>query len=523
MGACLRSPVSAATLLGCQRRHYVDSVDRTVTIRSMEDPLEVLHFISEHAEDSSTATYEVALRNLGYLATREKYQAIVSDGRFHAILSTLASRLNDCDASLLSRIADASARFRSSTPELTDLAQRLAEVAVRREGAFTPRSLASLAIALAMRGVRDATTVEFVKAQAVQMIDDLEPAHCVLILEAMRRWGIFDRQLVDLIVERLLDEVDRFAGRDVVDCLKVVSQMGLARGFLLKRLCTLAFENLSQFSTHELVKMSYSLAKLRFLALSNVDDLVDAVRPEMHRLSPTQSSEMLSSLAMVHATHQADFSRSLVDQYMSGSQDLSRVALGSLVDFAWSLQSLELAGEFSTEFTAVLAEIFGRSPPQNRLPLMKLYDVICGLELQYQSLGVQVPPSWRAACDEADRYEMDRLESSRLHNEIVMRFDHLRGMANGTRWALRMQTGCTCGPYRVDLLDEDTKVCMDVEMISWPFARHAKHRRLEELGYKPIRLDYWAWRRARTEEDQHSFLQREVVNVLQDPDALLGK
>eukprot|EP00425_Heterocapsa_triquetra_P018424 CAMPEP_0195128094 /NCGR_PEP_ID=MMETSP0448-20130528/138450_1 /TAXON_ID=66468 /ORGANISM="Heterocapsa triquestra, Strain CCMP 448" /LENGTH=49 /DNA_ID= /DNA_START= /DNA_END= /DNA_ORIENTATION= len=49
-----------------------------------------------------------------------------------------------------------------------------------------------------------------------------------------------------------------------------------------------------------------------------------------------------------------------------------------------------------------------------------------------------------------------------------MRFDHLRGTANGTRWQLRMQRNQQCGPYRVDMLDEDTKIALDVETISWP-------------------------------------------------------
>lgn len=31
-----------------------------------------------------------------------------------------------------------------------------------------------------------------------------------MLLEAFRRWGVFDRQLVDLLVERMTDEVDQF-------------------------------------------------------------------------------------------------------------------------------------------------------------------------------------------------------------------------------------------------------------------------------------------------------------------------
>eukprot|EP00931_Biecheleriopsis_adriatica_P112620 TRINITY_DN872_c0_g1_i1.p1 TRINITY_DN872_c0_g1~~TRINITY_DN872_c0_g1_i1.p1 ORF type:complete len:564 (+),score=121.58 TRINITY_DN872_c0_g1_i1:47-1738(+) len=508
----LHEGTSRASLLA--RRTYLDSVDRTVTVQSMTDPLEVLEFMDKHS-DSDTRTHEVALRTLGRLAG-SRYQEVVSDGRFHAILSALASRLDDCDTRMLSKIADASARFRTSTPELSDMAQRLAEVVTRREDAFNPRNLANVAIALSIRGVRDVPTVEFIRNEAMKLMDDLEPAHCVMLLEAFRRWGVFDRQLVDMIVERMSDEVDRFTARDLVDALAVISRLGLARGFLLRRLCSLAFENLQQFTPRELAKMAYALAKLRFLAQSNVDELVDALQPDMHKLVGSQVSELMFALAMVDARHQLDTVRQLVAQYTESPGGVPGMSGGSLIDFAWSLAALDLVHEQSSEFKAVMAEIFGnRAPPQNRVPLMKLFDVINALELEYKDLGISVPAAWKAACDDADRFEMDRLETARLHNEIVMRFDNLTGSASGMKWQLRMQRNRPCGPYRVDMLDEDTQTALDLEIISWPTSRHLKHRLLKSLGYRVLRLQYWDWRRARTEEDQNLFLEREINRLLE--------
>eukprot|EP00441_Pelagodinium_beii_P003545 CAMPEP_0197691952 /NCGR_PEP_ID=MMETSP1338-20131121/110436_1 /TAXON_ID=43686 ORGANISM="Pelagodinium beii, Strain RCC1491" /NCGR_SAMPLE_ID=MMETSP1338 /ASSEMBLY_ACC=CAM_ASM_000754 /LENGTH=490 /DNA_ID=CAMNT_0043274561 /DNA_START=131 /DNA_END=1603 /DNA_ORIENTATION=+ len=481
----------------------------------MTDALEVLDFMDKHS-DSDTRTHEAALRSLGRLAAGPKYQEVVGDARFHAILSSLASRLDDCDARTLSMIADASARFRISTPELSDMAQRLAEVVTRREDAFNPRSLANVAIALSIRGVRDVPTVEFIRNEAIKLMDDLEPAHCVMILEAFRRWGVFDRQLVDMVVERMSDEVDRFTARDLVDALAVISRLGLARGFLLRRLCTLAFENLQQFTPRELAKMAYALAKLRFLAQSNIDELADTLAPDLHKLVGSQVSELLYALAMADAKHQLDLARTLVAQYVDSPGGVPAMSGGSLIDVAWSLAALDLVDEHKPEFKAVLNEIFvNRTPPQNRIPLMKLFDVVNALELEYKDLGISVPAAWKAACDDADRFEMDRLETARLHNEIVMRFDNLRGTANGMKWQLRMQRNQTCGPYRVDMLDEETKTALDLEIISWPTSRHLKHRMLENLGYRVLRLQYWDWRRARTEEDQNIFLEREVTKLFE--------
>lgn len=503
---------------GCQltlRRGYLDSIDRSVTVQSMERPLEVLDYMEKHS-DSDTRTYEAALRTLGRISNGALYNDVVADGRFHSLLASICNRLEDCDARMLGKIADASSRFRISTPEINDFAQRLAEVITRREDAFNPRSLAAVAVALSLRNVRDVATVEFLRNEVIKVMDDLEPAHCVMVLEAFRRWGVFDREFFDMIVERMSDEVDRFTTRDIVDSFAVISRLGLARGFLLRRLCTLAFENLRQFTSRELAKIAYSLSKLRFLAESNIDELIDALRPDMHKLVKSQVSELLFALAMVDARHQIDLARDLVAQYVDSPGGVASMSYGSLIDFIWSLTALNLVDEFPKEFQEAATEIFGnRSPPQNRAWLIKLFDVINAIELAHKDLGINIPSTWKAACDDADRFEMDRLETSRLHNEIVMRFDHLRCTANGMKWQFRMQRNKACGPYRVDMLDEESKLALDLEIINWPTSRKLKHQLLERLGYRMIRLDYWEWRRARTEEDQNAFLEREVTRTLE--------
>ncbi|CAE7305808.1 Pol [Symbiodinium natans] len=163
LGGLVRPPstVPPASAL-CARRTYLESMDRSVTVYSFTDPMELLNFMDANS-DSDLRTFEAALRTLGRLSAGPAYKEVVGDGRFHAILSALATRLDDCDATMLSKISDASARFRTTTPELADLAQRLAEVVCRREDMFSPRNLANVAIALALRGVRDVPTVEFVR------------------------------------------------------------------------------------------------------------------------------------------------------------------------------------------------------------------------------------------------------------------------------------------------------------------------------------------------------------------------
>eukprot|EP00928_Gymnodinium_smaydae_P077272 TRINITY_DN60529_c0_g1_i1.p1 TRINITY_DN60529_c0_g1~~TRINITY_DN60529_c0_g1_i1.p1 ORF type:complete len:547 (+),score=42.17 TRINITY_DN60529_c0_g1_i1:67-1707(+) len=495
-----------------QQRSYVDCADQTSVIRSMEDPFDILAFMSKQG-DCDTQIHDIALRALGSLASGTDCEQLLSDERFHSLIRALSSCLEDCDARTLSTIADSIARFRISTPELTDLAQRLAEIVTRREDSLTSRELSTVAMALAMRGVRDETTVEYIRNEALKIMSEFEPGHCSMLLEAFRRWGVFDRQLTDLAVERLCEEIDRFTSRDIVATLGVASRLGLARGYLLRRLCTLAFDNLLQFTPVQLVRLSYSLAKLRLLSQSMIDQVIDVLKNDVDRLSATQVSELLFSIAMVDAKEQTSFVRSLVAHYVAKPNDLK--SFTSLADFSWSLCSLGLAYDFEAELKNTLKCVFERQPPQNRIPLMKLFDVLCALQLEGEAIDVQVPREWRAACDDADRYEMDRLESSRLHNEIVTRLDNLRGAASGTRWQLRVQRNQQAGPYRVDMLDDTTNVAIDIEIMHLPTSRRLKHRLLHKSGYKPICISYWDWRRARSEEDQNLFLEREITRVLE--------
>lgn len=49
-----------------------------------------------------------------------------------------------------------------------------------------------------------------------------------------------------------------------------------------------------------------------------------------------------------------------------------------------------------------------------------------------------------------------------------MRLDQLKGSSNGMRWQLQMQRNAQCGTYRVDMLDEETKIALDIA--TWQMA-----------------------------------------------------
>ncbi|KAF4720199.1 hypothetical protein FOZ63_025937 [Perkinsus olseni] len=367
-------------------------------------------------------------------------------------------------------MANALGLFPSRTsPEMLECAQTICEVAVKRTNAFSPSSLASLALGLAVRGVQTPKLVEFVRMETMKSLQDFDPGQMCNILEAYRRWNVFNRELVDNVVERMTDEVDRFTGRDVVLALNVMSKLALARGFLLRRLTGLAFDNLPQFTGSQLVQLMSSLAKLRFLTTAAADDIVDAIGKCKHTLPTTQVSEVLFALALSDYEGSETTMQKFVTQYMK-ALDGSYVTLSSLADVAWSLC-------FSlTDDTSALAEVVRRiyemPAPKSRAILLKMHEVQNSLNLEYPGIAKKhpVPTAWLTSMEENDKMDQDKTDSSRLHAEVLTLLDNVKG-THGIRSRLSVERNVPIGPYHVDFFDAATGLVIDIDTPSRPTSR----------------------------------------------------
>eukprot|EP00397_Hematodinium_sp_SG-2012_P043198 GEMP01047973.1.p1 GENE.GEMP01047973.1~~GEMP01047973.1.p1 ORF type:complete len:540 (+),score=110.74 GEMP01047973.1:61-1620(+) len=503
----------ATARFGVQSRYYVDTRDRAVALKSMESPDEVLAFYSENA-DMSADTLEKTLRQLS--KKQRIVHHVVNDERFKHLLAQLTGRLADMDARSLAMIADATARFRENTLELHEFAMSVASACCTRPNAFSPRLLSTLALALSYSNVRDPVVSDFIRKEAMNTIMDAEPQHCILYLQAFRRWGIFDRELTDSIVERMQDEVDRFMSKDVVDALQVFGRLGVGRGFMLKRLSTLAFENLHQFTPKQNVEILYSLTKLRFLTMGNVDDIVDTLRPHLSELGIVQLADLVFALAFVNYRDE-DLIRLLSNQLMDGMQNDQITGMRPLVNCAWAICNYPLIwnDEEYVRFAELFNNIVERSVPRSREYLSKMFEVFQAVDQEWGHCKLSVPASWRAACEEADRMEQTKTEISRLHSEILTRLDRASKAHVVLRTLnLELKSNIQLGKWNVDFGDERAKLAIDVETLSRVTSRDLKHRLMVDEGFKVVVLDYWQWRQCRTEEDQTLFVERKLEKAL---------
>jgi len=493
----------------------VDTTDRQVALRGMEKPDDVLAFYSENA-DMNLDTLETTLRQL---AKKQRNSAsVVRDDRFNHLLSQLTGRLADMDAKSLTMIADASARFRETTNELQEFATNVANACCGRPNAFSPRHLSTLALALSYRHIRDPEVSDFVRKEAINSIMDAEPNHCVLYLEAFRRWGIFDRELTDAIVERMQDEIDRFMSKDVVESIQVLARLGLGRGWLLKRLATLAFENLHQFTPKQNVAILSSLTKLRFLTMGNVDDIVETLLQDLDKLNAVQLSDLLFSLAFVNHANEdliKQLTRRLLDELQTTKGETPW--LHPVVNGAWAMCVYPQIWneEETTRFMELFNNIVERPVPRNREWLNKMYEVFQAVDRDWTSCKLSIPASWRSACDESDRMEQNKTEISRLHAEILTRMDRAAKTQKMLRTLnLELKSNVEIAGWRADFGDEKMKLVIDVETINRVTSRDLKRRLMEQDGLKVVVLDYWQWRQCRTEEDQTLFVSRKLEKVL---------
>eukprot|EP00927_Polykrikos_kofoidii_P044467 TRINITY_DN38423_c0_g1_i2.p1 TRINITY_DN38423_c0_g1~~TRINITY_DN38423_c0_g1_i2.p1 ORF type:complete len:602 (+),score=107.26 TRINITY_DN38423_c0_g1_i2:33-1808(+) len=508
-----------------------------VRLRSLKSPRKVFQFVAEDPQIDAPSL-ELALRALLRILASGKYsrEKVISNVRFHDLLSTLSARLDECDARTLALSADAAARFRAPSKELVAFAERAAEAAVVRRNAFTPRNISLLALACASRGVRGAgaapvgvhasgddelatgrglgAAVEFVRGESFRQMQDFTPASCAMVLEAFWRWGIHDRELFDAALERVWDTYQQLTCKDLVELLVAMSNHGLARPALLRRLSQLAFENLDLFSPRQLVALFHALARFRFLAARDVDDLMEALMPGLRALSDAELARLLFSLALADADHQVDVARLLSAQYAEG-RDSPTVVADS--DVAWALCAFGLERQGCRKhFEALLERLFERTPPRCPRLRLQLFDVLSAANRGKD--GPVAPPSaWLEACAAAAAAHAQQRATvgmSKAHDDIEALLSRVANPVGRPLPPLNWQRGRRAGVFPVDFLEASTSLVLDLELPGSLVTCRVRHRALQDLGYRPLRLDYLDFRAARSDADRSALLGRFLARAL---------
>jgi len=495
---------------------------QTKTIaRTFTSPGEIFEFYEDHPTLTVTQL-EPLLSQVGFIQTSKKIDAseagiIFTDERFLRLLVQAASDIESCDSNTLSRFAQALSNLsipKGGSNEVSELARRIAEVSCNRPNAFSPSTLTTLAFGLGTRGVSDPQFVEFVKIESLKMMQDFSPENAILLLESFRRMNVFNRELTDNIVERLTDEVDRFTARDIVNSIVVFSKLSLGRGFLLRRLSKLSFENLSLFTPSQVVKLYGGFARLRFLTSDGIGEVFSFLEPHLPSLSPNQMAEILFSTAMSSYGNESPLVVRMASAVMAAGPE--KMSLTAQVDTVWAL--ITMGSDDREGLKNFLEKICSISPPSNRAILLKMLEVTNAVAIEYPGLVKKdvVGAQWKSAMDDAEKFELNRFENARLHSEVLALVEGIKPDETGILLdKITLQRASQVGGlYRVDFHDESKNLIIDIDTLARPTSLVLKHRNLMSEGVAVVGLNYWEIRRFKSFEEQQVFLKSKIKKAI---------
>ncbi|CAJ1350897.1 unnamed protein product, partial [Effrenium voratum] len=325
---------------------------------------------------------------------------------------------------------------------------------------------------------------------------DFNVGGCLRVVEAYRRWGVVDPQLTQMALERIQDIQEELSNKDVQELLELLARLGLAPDGLLKTVCQMTFRSLWAFTARQLVSVTHSLARLRFLSPRDFEELLDALTPKLGSLPGRDVARLLFAWALQDLGElRPELQRVLAVQYASCDD----YDLLSDLDAAWALCVLNLSDKYSE----VLVRLrHARTRDVHAGALVQLHEV-----LSYKSESLAARAVLRQAARHAAAAEATRLAASPLHEQVARTWRKL---------GLSCERKAPCGPFVVDFLEPRSQLVVDVDLLSWPVTRTLRHRYLQAHGFRTVCLPYWDLKAIRSDTDLECFMRLQTARALEE-------
>jgi len=451
----------------------------------------------------------------------------MDDPRLPPLLRDLEERVRDMKTMELAMTLDAVERLRNQDLSYNLLEALQREIVTRDE--ISPQETASLCLSFSALRIWSPKVIEFCKSHAMKNLEFANPGQMTAFLEGFRRFGIYDRVFVDMVVTKMLDDIEEFTPRDIGTCIATMARLGLSRGFLIRRLMTHAYDNLQLFTTKQTIQLLYGLSKLRFLSNAEIWDLISKIQEDLEKVSGTYAGDIVYALSMLSFKQELEF---IVSMLQRGLHHTDKMLIGGRIDLALALiyyipilksnpVNANVVNTLIAEMPTLLESIWTESPPLNKPTLIKAYELGLAMEdfvpnhlSQYEeNFECRAPESWRAASKEADMIEQKKIEnSSRLHEEILLRLQEISELKK-TQLNVFIKTPENWD-IAVDFYEPNYKLAINIDTLNRPTRRRIKELQLRQMGYHTISLNYWSWRKCGSEKGQIEFLQNECGPIL---------
>lgn len=210
------------------------------------------------------AEMERLLSHLLKISGKLNQNSMVDDPRFRRFLEVMTNEVKHGSAQTVTKILCQLENV-PNCPQKTALISQCTRYAVARPNGFSPATFVECVDSVARLGGADIAFVQFVRDESLHLMAEFGPHELYKLLNALHVMRLYSRQLIDFIVEKMSEEIDRFTPMDIVQSLDTIATMGLVRVHITQQLASLALKNMDQLTSSELTSIASSLGRLRFI------------------------------------------------------------------------------------------------------------------------------------------------------------------------------------------------------------------------------------------------------------------
>ncbi|GAW79124.1 hypothetical protein, conserved [Plasmodium gonderi] len=464
---------------------------------------EIIRFFEENKNMNIDKLYNL-IKNLSRKKMDER-KKIVENEKFLNIIEEIENRISIMNTRYLCNFSLRLVSISINNDDIKKILTKISEHLLKKMN-VNPRDLVGICYALSLCNNMNEYFFEHVKKETISNIDAYTPTLLTQLLESMRLSQNLDIELTNLIVEKMCEEIDRFTTKDVTLALKTLSMAGIPRGFLIRRLCNLVFDNISHFHYSGLINIIYNLTKLKFTTTNHIDVIYKSVEEHLENCNVSTLCELLYTFYMNEINEESKINKILENIHY---EHFNTTKTAVIIDFIHAATYYK--NHIKKENLINLIDLlFKRNVPKSLTLIAKIREPIyylAGDEKFLFDLN-NISPSWLNAMNDFLRIDHEKLQALKTFHEVQ---NVLNSIA--PNFKLNFVPLQIVNSYSVDFIENEKKIIIDLDTIVRHTSFQMKHKHFENLGYKTAKIHFWKWRKCRSEKEQQNYLSDIIYSV----------
>ncbi|CXH88049.1 RAP protein, putative [Plasmodium berghei] len=464
---------------------------------------EVIRFFEDNKNMNIDKLYNL-IKNISRQKIDER-RKIVENEKFFNILEEIENRISIMNTRYLCNFSLRLVSISINNDEIKKLLTKISENLLKKMN-VSPRDLVGTCYALSLCNNMNEYFFEHIKKETIANIDAYTPTLLTQLLESMRLSQNLDIELTNLIVEKMCEEIDRFTTKDVTLALKTLSMAGIPRGFLIRRLCNLVFDNISHFHYSALVNIIYNLTKLKFTTTNHIDVIYKNVEEHLYNCNVNTLSELLYTFYM-NEINEENKIKKIFENMNYNNFNTAKTAV--IIDFIHAATYYNSYIE-KEKLLNLIDILFKRNVPKSLTLIAKIREPIYFLseDSTFKYDINNISPSWLNAMNDFLRIDHEKLQALKTFHEVQ---NVLNSVA--PNFKLNFVPLQITNSYSVDFIENEKKIIIDLDTIVRHTSFQIKHKYFENLGYKTAKIHFWKWRKCRSEKEQQNYLSDILYSV----------